>query len=85
MPRTGTSPTPTIGPLCGGTTWARRIATHPIRLTEPASLAGKDIHVHRVALQECRACGCHILTRAGRANVEHCVTRGRQLFLGFLS
>jgi hypothetical protein len=48
-------------------------------------LAGKEIHVHRVALQECKACGCRILTRAGRAKVDRCVTRGIQLFLGFLS
>jgi hypothetical protein len=63
----------------------RRITTHPVRLTEPASLAGKEIHVHRVALQECQTCGCRILTPAGRAKVERCVTRGIQLFLGFLS
>ena len=85
MPRTGTSRTPTICPQCEGTTWARRIGTHPVRLTEPASLAGKEIHVHRVAFQECHACGCRILTQAGRAKVERCVTRGIQLFLGFLS
>jgi len=52
---------------------------------EPASLAGKEIHVHRVALQECEGCGHRILTRAGRAKVERCVTRGIQLFLGYLS
>jgi len=85
MPRTGTSRTPPICPQCGGTTWVRRITTHPVRLTEPASLAGKEIHVHRVALQECQTCGCRILTPAGRAKVERCVTRGIQLFLGFLS
>ena len=85
MPRTGTSRTPMICALCGETTWARRLATHPVRLTEPASLAGQDIHVHPVALQPCQACGCRLLTRAGRATVERCVTRGRQLFLGFLS
>lgn len=84
MPSTK-SRTPAICPQCGGTTWARRTATHPVRLTEPASLAGKEIHVHRVPLQECQACGCRILTRAGRAKVERCVTRGIQLFLGFLS
>ncbi len=85
MARPGTSRTSTICLQCGGTTWARRIGTHLVRLTEPASLAGKEIHVYRVALQECKACGCRILTRAGRAKVERCVTRGIQVFLGFLS
>lgn len=85
MPGAAKSRTPWVCPLCGGTAWARRIGTHPVRLTEPPSLAGKEIHVHRVALQECEACGHRILTRAGRAKVERCVTRGIQLFLGYLS
>jgi hypothetical protein len=62
----------------------RRVTTYPVQLTEPPSLAGKQIHVHRVALHECQACGHLMPTAAGRAKVERCVARGIELFLGLL-
>jgi len=60
----------------------RRIATYPVHLTEPPSLAGKQIHVHRVALHQCPSCGHLIPTAAGQAKVERCVARGIEFFLG---
>ncbi len=42
---------------CGGYTLERRIAAIPARLTAPEKLAGKEIHVGRVAQYECLSCG----------------------------
>ena len=75
---------PTTCTQCGGTRWQRRITTYPVELTEPPSLAGKQIHVHRVALYECESCGHRIPTAAGQAKVDRCVTRGIEFFLGLL-
>jgi len=69
---------------CGGSTLKRRIGTYPVRLTEPPSLAGKEIHVHRVALHECQSCGHLMPTEAGQAKIERCVTRGIEFFLGLI-
>ena len=74
-------------PTCtngAGTTLVRRITTYPVRLTGPAPLAGKEIHVHRVALHECQSCGHLMPTAAGQAKVDRCVQRGIDLFLGRL-
>lgn len=71
-------------PNCAATTLVRRITTYPVRLTGPAPLAGKQIHVHRLALHECQSCGHLMPTPAGRAKVERCVARGIELFLSLL-
>ena len=69
---------------CAGTALVRRITTYPVRLTGPAPLIGKEIHVHRVALHECRSCGHLMPTPAGQAKVERCVQQGIDFFLGRL-
>lgn len=74
---------PTSCTECGGTVLQRRIATYPVELTDPPSVAGKQIHVHRVALYECASCGHLMPTAAGQAKVDRCVTRGIALFLGY--
>jgi DNA-directed RNA polymerase subunit RPC12/RpoP len=79
-----TSSKPDRCPICAGPALVRRRTTYPVRLTEPAPLAGKEIHVHRVALYECRSCGHLMPTRAGQAKVDRLVTQGIQLFLGLL-
>jgi hypothetical protein len=75
---------PTACPRCGDTRLQRRITTYPVELTAPPSLAGKQIHVHRVALHECHACGHLMPTKAGQAKVDRCVARGIELFLGLI-
>ena len=81
--RATTSP-PTACTRCAGTALVRRLTTYPVRLTGPAPLTGKEIHVHRVALHECQSCGHRMPTPAGHAKVERGVERGIQLFLGLL-
>ena len=76
--------TPTACNSGAGTVLVRRITTYPVRLTGPAPLTGKEIHVHRVALHECHVCGHLMPTPAGHAKVERGVKRGIQLFLGLL-
>jgi hypothetical protein len=73
---------PTTCTQCGGGHVQRRITTYPVHLTAPPALAGKQIHVHRVALHECQACGHLMSTPAGQAKVERCVARGIEFFLG---
>ena len=75
---------PTTCTQCGGPRLQRRITTYPVELTEPPSLAGKQIHVHRVALSECQSCGHLMPTAAGQAKVERCGARGMEFFLGLL-
>ena len=75
---------PAICPNCAGTALVRRVTTYPVRLTGPAPLTGKEIHVHRVALYECQSCSHLMPTRGGQANVDRCVERGIQLFLRLL-
>jgi hypothetical protein len=75
---------PTACTQCGATRLQRRITTYPVELTAPPSLAGKQIHVHRVALHECVSCGHLMPTAAGQAKVDRCVARGIQFFLGQL-
>jgi hypothetical protein len=60
---------------CGGNDLQKRIATYPVRVTEPGSLAGKEIHVGQVALYECSSCGHLIPTPAGQAKVHRCVAQ----------
>lgn len=60
---------------CGGYTLERRIAAIPARLTAPEKLAGKEIHVGRVAQYECLSCGTLVSTAAGQAKVARCVGR----------
>jgi hypothetical protein len=68
--------------VCGGTNLVRRITTYPVMLSGP--LEGKQIHVGRVALHECLACGHLMPTRAGQAKVNRNVEMGVRLFLGQL-
>ena len=75
---------PTCCTHCAGTTLVRRITTYSVRLTGPAPLTGKEIHVHRVALHECQSCGHLMPTPAGQAKVGRCVERGIEFFLGRL-
>jgi hypothetical protein len=84
MGRTTAKTKPPTCTHCAGTTLVRRITTYPVRLTGPAPLAGKEIHVHRVALHECQSCGHLMPTTAGQAKVERCVQRGIDFFLGRL-
>lgn len=85
MPRASHRPTkPTTCIQCGGSLLHRRITTYPVQLTEPLSLAGKQIHVHRVALYECQSCGHLMPTAAGKAKIERCVARGIEFFLGLI-
>lgn len=85
MPRARATPTtPDRCPICAATVLVRRITTYPVRLTAPAPVAGKEIHVNRVALHECQSCGHLMPTRAGQAKVDRLVTRSIQLFLGLL-
>jgi ribosomal protein S27E len=67
---------------CAGTDLVRRITTYPVQLTGP--LEGKEIHVGRVALHECRSCGHLMPTPAGQAKVERNVAMSIRLFLGQL-
>jgi hypothetical protein len=69
---------------CASSALIRKITAYPVRLTGPGKLAGKEIHVLRVALYECEACGYLMPTPAGLAKVERCVQRGIDLFLGNL-
>ena len=71
-------------PTCAGTVLVRRITTYPVRLTGPAPLIGKEIHVHRVALHECSSCGHLMPTPAGQAKVQRCIQQGIDFFLGRL-
>ena len=84
MPRPAATITPTRCPVCAGTALVRRITTYPVVLTGPAPLRGKQIHVNRVALHQCQACGHLMPTRAGQAKVDRLVARSIQLFLGQL-
>jgi hypothetical protein len=84
MGRTTAKVTKPICTTCAGTALIRRITTYPVRLTGPAPLTSKEIHVHRVALHECQLCGHLMPTPAGKAKVERCVQRGIDLFLGRL-
>ncbi|MGH9395930.1 MAG: hypothetical protein ACRD18_03655, partial [Terriglobia bacterium] len=60
---------------CGSNDLERRITTYPVRLTGPEKLAGKEIHVGRVALYECLSCGYLMPTPAGEAKLARCVGR----------
>jgi hypothetical protein len=68
--------------VCQGTDLVRRIMTYPVHLTGP--LEGKQIHVGRVALHECRSCGHLMPTPAGQAKVNRNIAMGVRLFLGQL-
>lgn len=69
---------------CAGPALVRRITTYPVRLTAPATLIGKEIHVHRVTLHECQSCGHLMPTPTGQAKVARCVQHGIDFFLGRL-
>ena len=66
---------------CGANHLQRRITTYPIQLTGPEKLAGKVIHVGRVALYACLSCGYLMPTPAGEAKVDRCVGRAIELLL----
>jgi len=85
MPKTkarSSQPAPCVN--CGGNYLERRVTTYPVRLTGPGSLAGKEIHVGRVALYACLSCGHLMPTPAGQAKVDRGVAQGLRLFLGAL-
>ena len=82
MPTRRTTSKPSVCGHCAGTDLIRRITTYPVRLTGP--LEGKQIHVGRVALYECRSCGHLMPTPAGQAKVDRNVAMGIRLFLGQL-
>jgi len=82
VPTTRKTSRPAACGKCAGTDLVRRITTYPVRLAGP--LEGKEIHVGRVALYECRACGHLMPTPAGQAKVERNVDMGIRLFLGQL-
>jgi ribosomal protein L37AE/L43A len=84
MPRRAAATTPECCPICAATALVRRITTYPVVLTSPPSVRGKQIHVNRVALHQCDACGHLMPTRAGQAKVDRLVARSIQLFLGQL-
>ena len=85
MPRAAAPSAPPVRcPVCSGTALVRRITTYPVVLTAPASVCGKQIHVNRVALHQCDACGHLMPTRAGQAKVDRLVARSIELFLGHL-
>jgi hypothetical protein len=67
---------------CASRHLARRITTYPVKRVGP--LEGKEIHVGRVALHQCQACGHLRPTPAGHAKVERNVNMGIRLFLGQL-
>ena len=72
MPKTKAKPVSCESCQSNGLT--RRVATYPVRLTEAAGkLAGKEIHIHRVALYKCDDCGYLMPTSAGMAKVKRCV------------
>jgi hypothetical protein len=73
---------PTACEVCEGTDLVRRITTYPVHLAAP--LEGKQIHVGRVALDECQTCGHLMPTPAGQAKVDRNVDMGIRLFLGQL-
>lgn len=60
---------------CAGNDLQKRVTTYPVRLTRPASLAGKEIHVERVALYECQSCGHLMPTPGGQAQVDRWVAQ----------
>src|SRR5450631_1573104 len=65
MAKTSASLKPSVCTNGAATAPNRRITTYPVRLTEPPTLAGREIHVGRVALYVCRACGHLMPTAAG--------------------
>ena len=73
---------PSICSHCAGTDLVLRITTYPIPLGGP--LEGKEMHVGRVALYECRPCGHLMPTPAGQAKIDRNVAMGIRLSLGQL-
>jgi len=72
MPKKNTKPMSCE--LCEGESLTRRVTTYPVRLTEAAGkLAGKEIHIHRVALHQCETCGHLMPTPVGMAKVQRCI------------
>jgi hypothetical protein len=74
MPKTIATPMPSACSICASTQLQRRITTYPLRLSEPPQLAGKEIHIGRVALFECQSCGHLMPTAAGQAKVNRCLS-----------
>jgi hypothetical protein len=84
MAKTTASSKSSVCTNCAATALNRRITTYPVRLTEPPTLAGREIHVGRVALYVCRACGHLMPTAAGQAKIERGVAISMRVFLGDL-
>jgi len=72
---------PTACAKCGARHLQRRITTYPVQLTGPEKLAGKVIHVGRVALYACLSCGYLMPTPAGQAKVDRGVGHLIEFFL----
>ena len=84
MPKTTATSKPAVCASCSDSSLVRRVTTYPLRLTNPPSLAGREIHVGRVALYECQSCGHLMPTAAGQAKIERCVGQSMKLLLGNL-
>lgn len=73
MPKTTANTRPVVCTSCASPDLVRRITTYPLRLSDPPNLAGKEIHVGRVALYECQSCGHLMPTAAGMAKIDRCI------------
>lgn len=77
-----TSSKPAACESCAGTNLVRRITSYPVLIPDPGELAGKEIHVDRVALYQCQSCGHLMPTPAGQAKLHRFVEGALPLFLG---
>lgn len=80
MPKKTATSKPVACTNCASTDVGRRIMTYPLRLTAPPSMAGKEIHVGRVALHVCQACGHLMPTAAGQAKIDRCIAVSTGVF-----
>jgi hypothetical protein len=64
---------------CGGTSFKRVLATHPVSLS--GKLAGRRLDIYRVEMDKCRQCGALAPTTEGKAKIERCTKKGIEIFL----
>ena len=64
---------PDVCGKCSGLNLKKRVTTYPVKITDPKILVGKEVHVHRVELFECKDCGHLIPTALGQAKVQRLV------------
>jgi YgiT-type zinc finger domain-containing protein len=62
-------------PLCQGTTFKKKIATYPMRTFD-----GRQIHIGRVAVQECQNCRHLLPTKAGSEKISRCMAMMATIF-----